>query len=64
MEISPDGTFFLEKGETVPYFCPIDGWPIPYEALNKNVMLVHCLHCGFVGTEKQFTRNISALPPR
>lgn len=52
MKINPDGTIFLKKGESVPFMCPKDKWPIPYD---PNVVMVHCFHCGHIDTVEAFS---------
>lgn len=51
MTINPDGTFNIEKGEMMPFICPKDGWPIPYD---KDVVMINCIHCDYIGTPEDF----------
>jgi len=57
MKINPDGTFEIKKGEKMPYICPKDGWPIPYE---DGIVMVRCFHCGFIGHLDDFEREFEA----
>ena len=56
MKINPDGSFDLENGETIPFICPKDGWPIEYD---DKILMVHCFHCGYVGSREEFSQEVT-----
>jgi hypothetical protein len=55
MKINPDGSFDLANGETVPFICPRDGWPIEYD---DKILMVHCFHCGYIGSREEFSQEV------
>lgn len=44
MIVHDDGSFYLEKGETIPFACPECGWPKQYADNPPPAMT--CDHCG------------------
>lgn len=55
MKINPDGSFFLVKGDSMPYICPVCNRPIEYE---EGLLMVRCNHCGYLDEVNKFMGNI------
>jgi hypothetical protein len=59
MKIQNDGKVWLDKGECIPFLCPKCKWPIEYD---KEVVMVRCIHCGYVGDTEEFSSNYIETP--
>jgi DNA-directed RNA polymerase subunit RPC12/RpoP len=55
MKINPDGTFFLEHGELVPFICPLCKYPIEYD---EKPLMIKCTACGHMDFKEKFITDI------
>lgn len=44
MTINPDGSFFLEPGEHMPYICPKCFYPVPFDPAVSYIVCRRCRH--------------------
>jgi ribosomal protein L37AE/L43A len=55
MKVNLDGTFEIEKGETIPFVCPKCNFPIVYD---KNLVMVKCHQCKYLGDKDEFSNEL------
>lgn len=53
MTIYPDGSFYLEKGEKMPFVCPKCEYPAAFDA---SATAVTCARCGTAATAAEFSQ--------
>jgi hypothetical protein len=63
MIIYDDGSFFLEKGELVPFVCPSCGWPKEFSTTAPEFLT--CKRCRKSASKKEFLAGrVRFLPDR
>lgn len=63
MKRNPDGTVDLEKGEYIPFVCPVCQYPIEYDT-SEFLLMVRCPQCGYIGTRDLFSASHVIKKPR